>query len=233
MMMRMMVATQLTRVDAAAQQEDAAPVEPATLVLVEDHPLFLDALQARLSRLGYVVAAALTHPLELLPAYQKFAPDLVLVDLSLPGTDGAELARQLLTSHPEAKVVVLSAYDDAASIARCLDAGACGFISKRVDASELAECLHTALRGEPAFDRRSARTVIASLRSPSDAPTLSAREIEILQLVANGRTTAEIGRQLHLSPFTVKTHIAKILNRLDVADRAAAVAVALRAELIT
>jgi DNA-binding NarL/FixJ family response regulator len=200
--------------------------------VVEDHPLFLDALQARLARLGFAVAAALSHPAELLATYRRTTPDLVLVDLSLPDTDGATVARQLLAAHPEARVLVLSAYDDGASISRCLDAGACGFVSKRVDAAELADCLHAALRGEPAFDRRSARAVITAMRTPVSGPQLTGREVEVLQLVANGCSTAEIARRLHLSPFTVKAHVAKILDRLGVSDRAAAVAAALRQDLI-
>jgi DNA-binding NarL/FixJ family response regulator len=206
----------------------------ARVLVLEDHPLFLDALCQRLARLGFCVVSALQSGDRLFDTYRDLAPDLVLIDLSLPeGEDGATLTRALLTAFPGATVVVLSAYDDGPSIARCLDAGAAGFISKRVEADELADCLHMALRGEPAFDRRSARTVIAAMRSPAVPTKLTPREAEILQLIADGASTTDIARHLHLSPFTVKSHIAKILNRLEVTDRAAAVAVAIRQEIIS
>jgi DNA-binding NarL/FixJ family response regulator len=204
------------------------------VVALEDHPLFLDALCRRLGRIGFDVSDALTDPVQLLDTVRRAEPDLVLIDLGLPdGADGATLTARLRVELPGVVVVVLSAYDDADSIGRCLDAGADGFISKRVDAAELADCLHAALRGEAAFDRRSARTAIGALRQPEAAPTLSPREIEVLQLVADGASTADIATRLHLSPFTVKTHVSRILDRLEVPDRAAAVAVALRQRLIT
>ena len=214
-------------------QAHAAVLVGARVLVVEDHPLFLDALCHRLGRLGCMVAGTLQRADRLLEAYDELRPDLVLVDLSLPGGgDGAEATEALLSSAPSATVVVLSAYDDELSISRCLAAGAAGFISKRVDADELAECLQAALRGEPAFDRRSARTAITVMRQPDPTPQLSAREVEILQQVADGASTTDIARTLHLSPFTVKAHIAKTLDRLGVPDRASAVAAGLRAGLI-
>ena len=211
----------------------AAALEGVRVLVLEDHPLFLDALCHRLGRLGCQVAGTLQRADRLLEAYDDIRPDLVLVDLSLPdGGDGAQVTEALVSAAPDATVVVLSAYDDELSIARCLDAGAAGFISKRVDADELAECLQAALRGEPAFDRRSARTAITVMRQPDSTPQLSAREVEILQQVADGASTADIARALHLSPFTVKAHIAKTLSRLGAPDRAAAVAAGLRAGLI-
>jgi two-component system nitrate/nitrite response regulator NarL len=204
-----------------------------SVLVVEDHPLFREALCGRLEHLGFRVAGVCEDGTTALGAYRRLRPDMVLVDLHLPGLSGTQVVERVRSEGPDARVVVLSAYDDVTSIRQALDAGADGFISKRVSAAELADCLEDSFAGRSAFDRQSALRAVDALRSRADAPLLSPREQEVLALIADGRTSDQIGAELFIAATTVKTHVASILRKLAASDRSSAVARAFRHGILT
>jgi DNA-binding NarL/FixJ family response regulator len=205
-------------------------------LLADDHPLVLNALVACFAERDdiVVVATARSGP-ELLELYRANADrvDVVLSDLSMPGSpSGPELVRALVALVPEPRVVVFTANDDTTTIADCIDAGAIGFVSKQADQDELFACLLDAAEGRPAFDALTAPKVIPALRAARRAVRLSPRELQVLREMAEGHTNVEIGDRLFVSPLTVKTHVTRILTKLEVKDRGAAVAKGFRDGLL-
>jgi two-component system, NarL family, response regulator DevR len=204
--------------------------------LVEDHPLLAEALRHRLGtyeELELVAVAATGEQLLTQLAAGLDGVDVVLCDLSLPGElSGPALVAELTTRHPTLRVLVFTASVDAATISSCLDAGACGVVSKLADEAELVACLHSAAAGSATFDRHAASLILPAWRHGQGLPVLTDRELEVLVLMADGLTNAEIGARIHCSPLTVKSHVAHLLAKLEARDRAAAVARAIRVGLI-
>ncbi|MET8278870.1 response regulator transcription factor [Micromonospora sp. NPDC005174] len=158
-------------------------------------------------------------------------PDFVLMDLRMPGGDGVEATGQILTRVPGVRVVVLTTYESDRDILRAIEAGASGYLLKDATPAELAEAVRAAARGETVLAPSVASTLVRQVRHPAP-PALSARETEVLRLVARGLTNADIGRALYISEATVKTYLLRVFGKLDVADRTAAVTTALRHGLI-
>jgi DNA-binding NarL/FixJ family response regulator len=155
-------------------------------------------------------------------------PDVVLTDIGMPQMSGIEATAAIRDMHPNARVLCLSGYDDRATIAQAVAAGASGFVVKTIRPAELCECVRKVFRGELVFDQTATQALMAEVRSPTvakqDTPSpLSARELEILNLVAKDLTNAEIAQALLISPLTVKTHVERILAKLGVRGRVGAV----------
>lgn len=212
--------------------------QPISLLLADDHPLLLCGLEERLVRHGPVrIVGLAADGEECVALYQRHRPDVVLCDLQLPKLSGVEVARTLQQSSG-ANVVIFSAYDDDASIQAAVDAGAVGYLVKTVDAPELYECLLDAAAGRPVFDRVTAGKVIAALRETNPTVVeektrlLSPRELEVLQALGDGLSTVELAEKLYISPLTVKTHVSRIMSKLEVNQRSAAVSFGLRSGLI-
>jgi DNA-binding NarL/FixJ family response regulator len=144
----------------------------------------------------------------------------------MPDGDGVQATGQILEVLPAAKVVVLTTYDTDRDILRAIEAGASGYLLKDASPAELADAVRAAARGETVLAPSVASTLIRQVRAPAP-PALSAREVQVLRLVARGRTNADIGKELFISEATVKTHLLRIFNKLDVADRTAAVTTAM------
>lgn len=199
-----------------------------TVLLVDDHPVVREGLRGMLdaeSDLRVVgEAGSGEEALALVPAWE---PDVVLMDLRMPGLDGVATTRRLLQEQPKRRVVVLTTYETDADILRAVEAGAAGYLLKDASRTELAEAIRAAARGETVLAPSVASRLVNQVRNPAAQPTLSAREVEVLRLVARGGTNAEIGRALHISEATVKTHLLRTFNKLDVSDRTAAVTTAL------
>jgi DNA-binding NarL/FixJ family response regulator len=146
----------------------------------------------------------------------------VLMDLRMPGGDGVEATARIVATVPGARVIVLTTYESDRDILRAIEAGAGGYLLKDASPAELAEGVRAAARGETVLAPSVASTLVRQVRSPAP-PTLSAREAEVLRLVARGLTNADIGRELYIAEATVKTHLLRAFAKLDVADRTAAV----------
>jgi DNA-binding NarL/FixJ family response regulator len=199
------------------------------VLIAEDHDLVLDAITARLNRHENIeVVGAARNGKELIEAYNEMLPDVVVTDIGLPVMDGVEATAAIRAQHPTAKILFLSGRDDQETIAKAISAGASGFVVKTVAPTELTESVVKIANGELVFDQTATKFLMAEVRSPTVAKpdlvsTLSNREMEILKLMADDLTNAEIADALFISPLTVKTHVERILAKLGVRGRVGAV----------
>jgi DNA-binding NarL/FixJ family response regulator len=195
------------------------------ILLVDDHPVVREGLRGMLAaEEDLTVVAEAGGAAEAVAAVRAHEPDVVLMDLRMPGGDGVEATARVLAQRPAARVVVLTTYETDADILRAVEAGAAGYLLKDASRAELAQAIRAAARGETVLAPSVAAKLVSRMRSPLD---LSRREIEVLRLVARGRTNAEIGRELLISEATVKTHLLRTFGTLEVSDRTAAVTAAL------
>ena len=202
------------------------------ILLVDDHPVVRHGLRGMLDAeddLRVVGEASSGAAGVDLAAAER--PDIVLMDLRMPDGDGVSATEQILARVPGTRVVVLTTYESDRDILRAIEAGACGYLLKDATPTELAEAVRAAARGETVLAPSVASTLVRQVRRPAP-PALSAREAEVLGLVARGLTNADIGRELFISEATVKTHLLRVFNKLDVADRTAAVTTAMRHGLL-
>jgi DNA-binding NarL/FixJ family response regulator len=191
------------------------------VLIVDDH---------RLVRAGLAALLATTDDLEVVgeagdgahsvEVARAVTPDVVLMDISMPGTDGISGTRQLLASFPELRVVALTSFGDHARVAEMLGAGAVGYLLKDCQPDELLAAVRAAARGEVPIDAR----VAAALLPASDrgGPALSSRETQVLRLTARGLANKQIGRELGISERTVKAHLGNVFRQLGVGDRTSA-----------
>jgi DNA-binding NarL/FixJ family response regulator len=195
------------------------------VLLVDDHPVVREGLRGMLAAepdlqvVGEAGGAA-----EAVAAVGRHEPDVVLMDLRMPGGDGVEATARVLARRPATRVVVLTTYETDADILRAVEAGAAGYLLKDATRQDLAQAIRAAARGETVLAPSVAAKLVSRMRAPVD---LSPREIEVLALVARGRTNAEIGRELFISEATVKTHLLRAFGKLGVGDRTAAVTAAM------
>jgi DNA-binding NarL/FixJ family response regulator len=195
------------------------------ILLVDDHPVVREGLRGMLAAEDDLeVVAEASGAAEAVAAVRAHEPDVVLMDLRMPGGDGVEATSRVLIQRPGTRVVVLTTYETDADILRAVEAGAAGYLLKDASRTELAQAIRAAMRGETVLAPSVAAKLVSRMRSPVE---LSRREIEVLRLVARGRTNAEIGRELLISEATVKTHLLRTFGKLEVSDRTAAVTAAL------
>ncbi|GAA4721916.1 response regulator transcription factor [Phytohabitans rumicis] len=153
-------------------------------------------------------------------------PDVVLMDLRMPGTDGATATARIVERFPQTRVLVLTTYDTDADILRAIEAGATGYLLKDTPIGALVEAIRAAARGETVLAPPVAARLVIRMRTPA-GEQLTPREIQVLALVARGLSNAEIGRELYIGEATVKTHLLRAFAKLGVNDRTAAVTAAL------
>lgn len=197
------------------------------IVLVDDHPVVRAGLRALLSAQPDldVVAEAASGP-EALAVVRSSDPDVVLMDLQLDGVmDGVEATRRLLAADPGRRVLILTTYDTDHDILRAVEAGAAGYLLKDVEPARLADGVRAAARGETVLAPVVAQRLVSRLAGPTP-DQLTPREVEVLQLVADGSSNREVARHLFLSEATVKTHLAHAYDKLGAQNRTAAVAAA-------
>jgi DNA-binding NarL/FixJ family response regulator len=197
------------------------------VLLVDDHPVVRDGLRAVLEGAGFVVAGEAEDGRRALAVYPAARPDVVLMDLRMPVMDGVTATTRLRELDPEARVLVLTTYDRDGDIARAMQAGASGYLLKDAPREELHRAVRAAARGEVVL-----APAVAARVWRGEGDELSAREREVLQLVARGCTNREVGERLHVSAATVKTHLLNVYAKLGVDDRTAAVVTALERGLI-
>ena len=206
------------------------------LLVVDDHPVVRMGLVAMLSEHEeFEVVGEAADGAEAVAQAARVAPDVVLMDLRMPGMDGAEATALLRASGDGPAVLVLTTYDTDADIVRAVEAGATGYLLKDAPRETLADAIRRAARGEtvlapPVVARLASR--MRRLGEGPAAPALTQRETEVLQQVARGLSNAEVGRALHIGEATVKTHLLRVFEKLGVTDRTAAVTEAYRAGLI-
>ncbi len=190
------------------------------VVIVDDHALVRAGLAELLEGESEIeVVATAANGEEAVDLATREEPDVVLMDLSMPGMGGAEATRKLLASGTEARVVVLTSLSARERILDALDAGAIGYLLKDADPDELVRGVHAAARGESPLSPRAAHEVLAARTDQRPAVNLSAREREVLQLVGEGLPNKLIARRLEISEKTVKAHLTQVFAELGVTDR--------------
>jgi DNA-binding NarL/FixJ family response regulator len=206
---------------------------PIRVLIVDDHPVVRDGLRGILtSDPEFDVVGEAADGAEALAGARAVHPDVILMDLRMPGVGGVAAIRSLAEAEVPARVLVLTTYDSDSDVVPALEAGATGYLLKDSPREELVRAIRSAARGEAVLAPSVASRLVSQLRTPEHA-TLSDRELEVLRLVAQGETNRGVAARLFVSEATVKTHLLHIYTKLDVNDRAAAVATAYERGLIT
>jgi len=198
------------------------PPEAKRMVIVDDHPLFRKGLQELIrSEETIAVWGEAGNASEAMDVIRKFRPDLVIVDLSLPGANGIELIKNIRAEYPRLPILVLSMHDESLYALRALRAGANGYVMKHEAMANVVQAIREVLSGRPYLSpAMAAQVIIKFAHGASDGKTdpvdkLSDRELEILELIGKGHDMRQIAKILHLSPKTVETHRAHIKEKLN------------------
>ncbi len=200
------------------------------ILLADDHALFRHGLRALLGSLPEfeVVGEAATGE-EAVARSLDLRPDVVLMDIQMPGLNGIEATRRILNTSPHVGVVVVTMFEDDDSVFAAMRAGARGYVLKGADETEILKVIRAVASGEAHFGPKIARRLMSFFSAPRPDtppvafPELTAREREVLDLIAQGLSNAEIARNLFLSPKTVRNHISNVFGKLRVTDRAQAI----------
>jgi DNA-binding NarL/FixJ family response regulator len=223
-------------IDATELDEPAA----ARVLLVDDHDLFRTGLRNLLQDQGVDVVGEAASGNEALGLVRDLAPDVVVMDLNMPGMTGVEATRQVAVIAPLTRVLVLTISDQDADVMDAILAGASGYLLKDSSIQELLQGIRSAAIGESLISPHIAAKVLQRVRASSTSPEiadtirseLSDREVQVLKLIANGTDNAQIAAELHISPKTVKNHISNILMKLQIDNRIQAAVYAVRSGIV-
>ncbi len=212
-------------------------MKATTLLLADDHPLFRDGLRALVARLAdYEVVAETGDGTEALSLIRERRPDIAILDIGLPGMSGLEVARLAAAECPETRIVIVSAHADQEYVQRALRLGVSAYLAKDSTASELEVALDAAKRGgmflSPTIAGGLTQDYLKHVKDAADIP-LTARQQEVLRLIAQGRNTKEIAHTLGLSVKTIETHRLEIMERLEIHDVAGLTRYAIRKGLVS
>lgn len=201
------------------------------ILIADDHPVVREGLFGMLAgQPDFEVIGMAADGDMAVKMHASLTPDVTLMDLRMPGLDGVGAIRAIKAQQPSSRIIVLTTYDTDADILRAIEAGATSYLLKDAPREELFRAIRAA-RGDSVLAPAVAARLMTRMRGPAEV-SLSAREIEVLQLVAKGNSNKEIGKSLHISTATVKTHLIHIYGKLGVDDRTAAVTTALEREII-
>lgn len=211
------------------------------VLIADDHALVRDGIRALLALVSNVeVIGEAANGKEALEKVRELAPDVVLMDLAMPILGGLEATRRIRREFPGTKVLALTQYEDSDSVIPVIEAGACGFVTKVAAFSELASAIQAAYRGDSFLSPTAAAALVEEyqqkangkrLRDPYDR--LTDREKEVLKLIVEGYTAREIGDRLVISPKTVESYKASLMNKLNIHNKTDLIKYALRKRLIT
>lgn len=211
---------------------------PISVLIVDDHEIVRRGIRAFLeTQQDFIVVGEAGSGEQAIEMALNLVPDIVLMDLILPGMDGVESTRRIKSLSPRTQIVVLTSYHEDEHIFPALKAGATAYILKDIRMDRLAEALHKAVNGEVTLHPRVAARVLQNIRGeregePNPYTELTEREMEVLKLLANGLSNSRIAEQLFISENTVKGHISNILSKLHLADRTQAAAFAWREGIV-
>ena len=204
-------------------------MEPIHVLIADDHTLFRAGLRALLNLFPdiAVVGEASTGE-ETITKAEALQPDIILMDIQMPGVNGIEATRLIVHGNPNIGIIVVTMFEDDSSVFSAMRAGARGYILKEAGEEEVLRAIRVVAQGEAIFGPAIARRLVHFFSKPHPQtnltfPELTEREREILDLIARGETNAEIAQRLVLSPHTVRNHISNIFSKLQVADRADAI----------
>lgn len=210
------------------------------VLLVDDHDLFRTGLRNLLEEQGILIVGEADTGTEALKKIREVAPEVVVMDLNMPGISGVEATRQIAMVAPLTRVLVLTISDQDGDVMDAILAGACGYLLKDSSIQELIQGIRAAADGESLVSPAIATKVLQRLRATGSSrheaeiirSELSDREIQVLKLIANGKDNAMIAADLHISPKTVKNHISNILMKLQIDNRIQAAVYAVRSGLV-
>jgi DNA-binding NarL/FixJ family response regulator len=219
---------------------DERTLAEVRVLIVDDHDLFRSGLRNLLEDEGVQVIGEASAGHEALNIVREAAPDVVVMDLNMPGMSGVEATRHISTIAPLTRVVMLTISDQDNDVIDAILAGACGYLLKDSSIQDLIAGIRAAALGESLISPTIATKVLQRLRASTTQPAiestiraeLSEREIEVLKLIANGKDNAMIAAELHISPKTVKNHISNILMKLQIDNRIQAAVYAVRSGIV-
>lgn len=207
------------------------------VLLVDDQPIFVEGVAALLrSQEDFSVVGVATSGDEAISLAERHHPDLVVTDLRMPGTDGIETTRRMRAAVPGTRILVLTVSEEREDLIQAIQAGAQGYLLKNLTSDNVFELLKQAAEGEAVFTPQLASQALMVLsrgEQPASPDALTPREREVLQVLASGRSNAEIAGQLHISETTVRFHLRNILAKLQAENRTEAVVTALKQHLIS
>jgi two-component system, NarL family, nitrate/nitrite response regulator NarL len=196
---------------------------PTTILIADDHPIVLDGLVALFQASGHTVVAQCMSGVEVIEALQRVKPEVLVLDLNMPAPNGLEIVRQLKGSAHPAKIVLLTSHLDDGQIVEAIRLGIDGIVLKETAPQQLITCLDTVRAGRPWFDSAIARRALNTVASPAPrnqlAERLTAREMDVVRLVARGLRNKEVARELMITEGTVKMYLHTIYEKLSVASR--------------
>jgi DNA-binding NarL/FixJ family response regulator len=206
---------------------------PIRVLIADDHPLFRDGLRALLNSIPQTeMVGEAANGDEVLKQAAKLRPDVILMDIQMPGLNGIDATKLILRANPDIGIIVLTMFEDDDLVFAALRAGARGYILKGADQTEILRAIGAAVRGEALFGAPIAKRLINFFSAPRPPvatpifPELTEREREVLDLMAQGLNNTEIAERLTLSSKTIRNHISNIFNKLQVTDRARAIILA-------
>jgi two-component system, NarL family, response regulator DevR len=205
------------------------------LLIIDDHEMVREGLKAMLAKEhDFEIVGDAANAEQAYELIARLHPDVILLDIRLPGVSGIEVCRTVTERYPETAVIILTTFTDETLVAQCIQAGARGFIIKDIERFDLKRSIRAVARGEAAIDPKAAVAVLAQLRrAPQKSnepapPLLSPQQLVILRLIAQGFSSREIATQLYLSENTVKGYVQEMLHRLGVKNRTEAVMAAVK-----
>lgn len=202
------------------------------LVIADDHPVVRAGLRTMLSNQpDFLLMGEASSGSEAVEQVIKLRPDVVLMDLRLPGLDGAEATAQIRAHQLTTAVLILTTYERTVDILRAIEAGATGYLLKDAQSEDLVAAIRAVAQGKAVLAPNVATHLVHQVSKPAQK-ALSVRELEVLALVAQGASNKEIARTLHLSEATIKSHLLHLFSKLEVSDRTAAVTTALERKLL-
>jgi len=212
-----------------------SPRDPVRVVVADDHPLYLEALSQTIERRdGLMLVATATDGEGALEIVRSHKPDVAVLDMRMPKLDGREVVRRLRETEPATRVLFISEYSGGELVLQALTAGAAGYLPKSASGDEICAAIARISRGESVLPAEIGNELAGTLRDRGATGThLTAREINVLELIAEGEPATMIAERLHLAVPTVKSHIQNLYAKLGVNDRGAAVAEAMRRGLLS
>ncbi len=219
----------------AAEQNNEEP-KKTSIILADDHPIVRKALRNDLEKeVDFIVLAEAGDGEEAVTLVSELIPDVVIMDIGMPRINGIEATRQIKSTHPDIIVLVLTVYDDVEHILGILESGADGYLTKNILVEDIIKSIRSVVAGETVLSPQVFQQVLKYALRHSIKPIrldtgvkLTARELEILQLIARGISNKEIANELNISSRTVKSHMVDIFRKLDVSSRTEAVITSLR-----
>jgi DNA-binding NarL/FixJ family response regulator len=224
----------------AVDTQEPRQADGLRVLIVDDHDLFRTGLRNLLEEQGIQVVGEAAGGSDAVRGVRELAPDVVVMDLNMPGMGGVEATRHITGIAPLTRVLVLTISDQDSDVLDAILAGACGYLLKDSSIQELLTGIYAASKGESLISPHIAAKVLQKVRATTNVPALaeairaelSDREIEVLKLIANGKDNAQIAAELHISPKTVKNHISNILMKLQIDNRIQAAVYAVKSGIV-